>query len=116
MKKTLNSSLILFLAASFVLNISCERVDSDKPKSVTLDRLSGLVQKGPYMNGTSVDVAELTSDLIQTGKNFNTQISNNRGSFEIKQLELSSQFVELKADGFYYNEITGSPSEARLIL
>jgi hypothetical protein len=116
MRKTLTSSLILFLAASFILIISCERTDPDAPQDVMLDRLTGLVQKGPYINGTPVDVAELTPDLIQTGKNFNTQISDNRGSFELKQIELSSQFVELKADGFYYNEITGDPSTARLVL
>ncbi len=116
MRKILTSSIILFLISSFLLNISCERNDPDTQQTVTLDRLTGLVQKGPYINGTPVDVAELTPDLIQTGKNFTTQISDNRGSFELKQIELSSQFVELKADGFYYNEITGDPSTARLVL
>ena len=52
----------------------------------------------------------------QTGKNFSTQINDNRGSFEMKQVDLSSQFVELKADGFYYNEVDDESSSARLIL
>jgi len=61
-------------------------------------------------------LAELTSELVQTGKSFSTEIYDNRGSFEFNNIELSSQFVELKADGFYYNEVTGDRSSARLIL
>jgi len=112
MKRALTSSLFAILA----LVISCEQTDPDNPQSVYKENLTGLVQKGPYINGTSVDVAELNSELIQTGRNYNTQISNNRGSFELKNIELSSQFVELKADGFYFNEITGHPSSSRLVL
>ena len=112
MKKALTSGLLAILA----LVISCEQTDPDTPQSLFKENLTGLVQKGPYINGTSVDVAELNSELIQTGRNYNTQISDNRGSFELKKIELSSQFVELKADGFYFNEITGLPSSARLVL
>lgn len=112
MKNALTSSLFAIL----VLIISCERTDPDIPQSVYKENLTGLVQKGPFINGTSVDVAELSSELIQTGRNYNTQISDNRGHFELKKIELSSQFVQLKADGFYFNEITGNPSSARLVL
>ncbi len=112
MRKALTSSLFAILA----LIISCEQKEPDIPQSVYKENLTGLVQKGPFMNGTSVDVAELNSELIQTGRNYNTQISDNRGHFELKKIELSSQFVQLKADGFYFNEITGNPSSARLVL
>ena len=61
-------------------------------------------------------MAELNANMGQTGKNFSTQISDNRGSFELKKVDLSSQFVELKADGFYYNEVSDEHSSARLIL
>jgi hypothetical protein len=105
---------VLFVFAFTVL--SCEREDPDTSHPVSLESLSGWVQKGPFMNGTSVNVAELSEGLVQSGKNFSTQISDNRGSFELRQLELSSQFVELKADGFYFNEISGSPSSARLVI
>lgn len=106
----------IFLLLVTILFSSCESKALDNQEAVALDHLTGLVQKGPYMNGTSVDVIELTPDLIQTGKIFNTQIADNRGSFELKNVDLLSQFAELKADGFYYNEITGGPSTARLVL
>lgn len=100
----------------FFLMISCDKENLNEAHSVSIEELKGYIQKGPYLNGTTISVAELNQDMIQTGKNFNTQITDNRGSFELKGVELSSQFVELKADGFYYNEVTDETSSARLIL
>lgn len=116
MKKVSSKTCWPILFVVVITALSCEREEPDTPHPVSLESLSGWVQKGPFMNGTSVNVAELSEGLIQSGKNFSTQISDNRGSFELRQLELSSQFVELKADGFYFNEISGSPSSARLVL
>jgi len=93
---------------------SCDKDLNVHP--VSKDNLAGHVQKGPFINGTSLTISELNSDLAQTGKNFTTQIYNNQGSFEIGGIELSSQFVELSADGFYYNEISDEFSPARLVL
>ncbi len=116
MKRIRSAPRLVLLALGFLFLFSCEKESPDKAHPVSIDKLSGLVQKGPFLNGTSITVAELKSDMGQTGKNFSTQISDNLGSFELKQVELSSQFVELKADGFYYNEIADEASSARLIL
>jgi hypothetical protein len=106
---------VAFLMA-FVL-FSCDEGNGpEETHPVSKESLSGLIQKGPFINGTSINVAELNANMAQTGKNFGTQTTDNRGSFELRQLELSSQFVELKADGFYYNEVSDTPSSARLIL
>ena len=97
--------------------VSCEEDErQDDTLPVTKEKLTGFIQKGPFINGTSINMAELNMDLGQTGKNFSTQTIDNRGSFELSQVELSSQFVELKADGFYYNEVSDVSSSARLVL
>lgn len=83
---------------------------------MSLEKVNGFVQKGPYLNGTSIAILELTDDLAPTGKIFSSQISDNKGSFEIKDVELSSQYVELKADGFYFNEVSNQNSTAKLTL
>ncbi|WP_422359834.1 hypothetical protein [Reichenbachiella sp.] len=77
--------------------------------------LSGSVQKGPFVNGTSITISELDSALIQTGHTFFTQITNDKGSFEV-DLELESDFVMLRADGFYFNEISGKTSTSQITL
>jgi hypothetical protein len=94
---------------------SCEK-KQDNETNLNLDKVSGFVQKGPYLNGTSITISELSDDLTPTGKNFTSQILDNKGTFEIKNVNLSSQYVELKADGFYFNEVTNSNSSAQLTL
>lgn len=88
----------------------------DVVESLAIEKISGYVQKGPYLNGTSIAISELSSDFIPTGKVFSSQILDNKGTFEIKKIDLISQFVELKADGFYFNELTNGNSSAQLTL
>lgn len=97
------------------LVISCSK-EKDNNTALSLDKVSGYVQKGPYLNGTNITISELSSKLIPTGKNFTSQIIDNKGTFEIKNVELISHFVELKADGFYFNEVTNKNSIAQLSL
>lgn len=111
-----NLCLILFSVMLMVL-ISCENEDFlNKTTPVFKECISGTVQKGPFLNGTSITISELNADFIQTGKVFNTQIADNKGSFQFDQLYLSTQYVELKATGYYYNEITGKNSPSQLTL
>ena len=105
---------ITFIAIVLALSLSsCN--DDDSSEILTKSKLSGYVQKGPFLNGTSVSISELKTDLSQTGKSFDSQIKDNQGTFELANVELSSPYVELKADGFYFNEVTGLVSASRLI-
>lgn len=83
---------------------------------MTIDKIDGYVQKGPYLNGTAITISELSGSLIPTGRNFTSQIADNKGSFEIRNIELSSDFVELMANGFYFNEVLNESSSAQLTL
>jgi len=106
--------LVSAVCLVLILVNSCQKEDDNI--KIKKNKLSGYVQKGPYINGTSIQMYELNSSLNQTGKVFSTQIINNRGSFEISEVQLSSEFVEFSASGYYFNEITGdiSPSELSL--
>ncbi len=95
--------------------VSCEKHDNNT-NNLSIDKISGYVQKGPYINGSSITMSELSSDLIQTGKTYSSQILDNKGSFEMKSIELISHFVELSVDGFYFNEIGNNNSTAQLTL
>jgi hypothetical protein len=109
--KKLRRLLILVL---FLFTFSCDK--EEKKSNISLDKVTGYVQKGPYLNGTTIMITELSSELIPTGKNFTSQILDNKGSFEIKDVILSSQYVELIANGFYFNEISNENSVAQLTL
>lgn len=95
-----------------VFSTGCKKED----ELLIKESLKGYVQKGPYINGSAITVAELHENLNPTGKVFSTQIVNNQGSFELNDLALNSKFVELRADGFYFDEILGEKSTAQLTL
>lgn len=106
--------LIVSIIAIFILS-SCSKDDETKP-IFKKERISGFVQKGPFINGTSISVNELNTDLSQTGKTYSTQITDNKGGFEIGNVELVSNFVSLRADGFYFNETIGKKSTSQITL
>lgn len=110
MKKLVTLQTVLF----FFLFVSCEK--DPMPDEVTLTDFSGFVQKGPFINGTDISVAELTEQLTPTGKMFSSQILDNKGTFEFRNIELVSPFIELKANGFYFNEVANENSQAQLTL
>lgn len=105
----------IFLAVIMLMFFSCGE-DNDMEPKLNFEKIDGFVQKGPYLNGTTISIAELNNDLSPSGKIFTSQILDNKGSFEIKNVELTSQYVELMADGFYFNEVKNANSSARLTL
>jgi hypothetical protein len=91
----------------------CQKDDDLKSKQYSV---TGLVQKGPFINGTSISLQELTASLSQTGKNFATQVNDNTGSFGIDDITLVSSYVYLTASGYYFDEVKGSISSTTLDL
>lgn len=84
--------------------------------SINKYSISGVAQKGPYVKGSQIEISELTESLTQTGKNFNSELKNDLGEFDIADIELKSTKIEITADGFYFNEVLGSLSQSRLML
>ena len=105
--------LSLLTLAIIISLSSCDTVEIIPIKK---EVFSGYVQKGPFINGTSVSIAELTTSLDQTGRTYSTTVTGNSGGFEQKQIELVSNFVQLKADGYYFNEVSGESSSGQLTL
>jgi len=90
--------------------------DPIKEEPVKKEIFGGYAQKGPFVAGSSVTISELRANLDQTGKTYSTTISDNSGSFEQRNIELVSSYVELKADGYYFNEVSGETSTGQMTL
>ena len=93
---------------------NCQKDDSSFQSKV--QNIIGYAQKGPFINGSSVTIYDLQSDLSATGKSYNSQIIDNKGTFQLSNISLSSNYVGLRADGFYYNEISGQQSTSQITL
>jgi hypothetical protein len=87
-----------------------------KEGRISLVTINGAVQKGPFIQGSLISIAELNESLEPTGRNFSTNILDNSGSFIIENVGLKSNYVQLVATGFYFNERTGRISESQLTL
>jgi len=84
---------------------SCKKKDDivENPSPTNTD-INGKIQKGPYSNGSSVIVFELNSSLGQTGMSFSTTTSDDAGNFSLSNISLSSNYVLITANGYYFME------------
>jgi hypothetical protein len=103
----------LILVVLFFLFFGCKKTENPLENK---KKIEGSVQKGPFAIGTNITINELNQDLSQTGRTFTTQISDKSGHFSINNINLSSDYISLRADGFYFNEVLGLPSKAQITL
>jgi hypothetical protein len=112
-----NFKLLLIVSIIAVVLVNCKKEKNDDNENKNSPKnISGYVQKGPFINGSSVVAYDLMDNFSATGKSFNTQITSNNGSFEFNSILLSSQYVSLRADGFFFNEVFGRKSASQITL
>ncbi len=106
MTKILICLLLLFV-------YSCKKEPNDSlEKNYSVE---GKSQKGPFLNGSNITVNALDNNLAQTGATFNTQVQSADGSFQINT-NLTNALVQLKSEGFFYNEVKNSNSLSPITL
>ena len=92
-------------------------VEDQEVIAISDKTISGVSQKGPFVNGSSVTVQELDGEtLAQTGNSYEGKIKNDLGEFSVKVTKLASQYALLKANGFYRNEVSGEKSKSQVTL
>lgn len=77
--------------------------------------VSGNVQKGPFAQGTAITIQALDESLNPTGQNYSTTTYDDFGAFSIGS-QIESRYVEIVANGYYYNEVAGSLSKSQITL
>jgi len=112
MQKLFSTLSLIFILT--VLGCREEEILPQEPSSPI--SIEGYVQKGPFINGTSIIITELDDSLAATGKTFTTQITDNKGTFFIKTSQLDHTNLQMMASGFYFDEVKGEKSVAQLTL
>jgi hypothetical protein len=74
-----------------------------------------VVQKGPFIHGSSVTVQSLDEHLAPTGQTFEVVTADDLGNFKVP-VNVTSQYVEIVATGYYFDELTNGLSAAPLTL
>ncbi|MCR9581507.1 hypothetical protein [Vibrio antiquarius] len=73
-------------------------------------QFGGAVQKGPLQPGSVVTAYELNQDLEKTDISYTTQIEDYEGNYNMNE-RFNTPYVELVAQGDYFNELTGQNDE-----
>jgi uncharacterized protein (TIGR02145 family) len=97
-------------------NGSSQAGASEDPNQFTAS-IEGVVEKGPFVKGTTVTLYELNQETFaQTGKVFTGTVNRDDGSFALEKIELESPYVLVEANGYYWSELSGRKSDNSLKL
>lgn len=80
--------------------------DSEGIKEVEVV-VAGSAQKGQFTKGSQLTAFGMDETLTATGQSFPGNISDDMGNFVISG-KTTSKYLELRAEGYYFNEVTGS--------
>ncbi len=110
-------SLVLLAATALVACSDSENEPSQGSQSQSgTYHLSGIVEKGPFVRGSAVNVQPLNEAFNAVGTLFSGEITDNAGTFDLGEIKLESQFARVAADGYFFNEVTGVLSNGQLHL
>lgn len=116
MKQLFFYSLIALFVATSLFFSACsssgdgESGSGEKPMSV----ISGVAQKGQFLRGSSITIYALDKMLNASGLSYPTQTTNDLGAFSVSNV--NADFIDVKANGYYYNENKGETSQSTINL
>lgn len=92
--------------------------ESEGVVAIVDKNLAGVVQKGPFVTGSSIVLKETSAEgnFRPTGRMFYATIRSDSGDFQIDGLNLESQYVRLEATGYYKREKTAENSVCQVSL
>lgn len=98
----------------FCCTCSSDNTENESPGNDTYT-VNGSVQKGQFIQGSTVTIQELDENLQPVGNNYQTQILDDMGTFKLSS-EIKNRYVEIIANGYYFDEIAGKLSSGPLTL
>lgn len=109
----MQNRVFLSLVVLSLLIFSCNNQGDELTEKIY--SITGIVQKGPFINGSDITISELDNQFHPTGRTFHTTTGSS-GQFESIDITLISPYIELIADGFFYNEVAGTLSNEKISL
>ena len=120
MKKWLGTTIALGAMVTACSNMETVGTSEESEGIVAIanKNISGAVQKGPFVTGSSVILRETSAEgnLEPTGKEYATEVINDKGDFKFDSLDLESQYALLSAEGHYTHDVNGERSACVLHL
>ena len=115
MRNTANPLLYISLALAALALFSCEKNPAEEPFKGTFT-VSGSVEKGPFVQGSTINMQTMDEKLHSTGKTFMETIKDDAGSFDFGSQEFDTPYAKITATGYFFNEVTGALSQGMINL
>ncbi len=96
--------------------ISCDKdsnLDDYEPQTFNV---SGKVEKGPFISGSTITIQPMSSKLQALGGVYSSVIEDNLGNFSFGSKLFDAPYAELIANGYFFNEVQGVLSSGTLSL
>ncbi|MGM1430846.1 hypothetical protein ACS126_16445 [Sphingobacterium lactis] len=107
--------LVLLFITGLMHSCSKESAPTIEKEVNQIITLSGHVEKGPFVRGATITAYELTKNLASRGKSYKSELLNNIGEFSFPKFESTADYLELSANGYYFNENSGqNPNQQSL--
>jgi len=107
---TLDGNVISLNADSVV---SVNFTTDSKPSDLTNYSLSGHIEKGPFVSGSSVVIQPVDEQLYSLGGSYSVSTKDNLGSYEINIAKMSTPYVKISATGYYFDECYSASSTSK---
>lgn len=106
---------VLFSALTILACNPENNLGNDSPKSADY-KVSGKVEKGPFVSGSTINLQPLDAKYNAVGTNFHSEIVDNAGNFSLGEMTLDTPYATMTANGYFFNEVTGALSKGTLSL
>lgn len=107
---------LLFIVVPFFISSCSDDQDGELEQLKTSFQILGKVEKGPFVHGSGIVLSVLDETFSQIGESYTERIETDEGDFDFGELELASSYVELTANGYFFNECTGQLSKGPISL
>lgn len=112
MKKT------LFFLACLATLIACSKDggNEEKLQEHKTGYISGFAQKGYLVEGSQITAFAFNNEVEPTGESFPANIKGCLGGFSIMTGKTDAAYFELRAEGYYFDEVTGCITNSPIYL
>lgn len=126
--RTLKSVYCLLVLALCTAFVSCdeffivpgggenENVITENPSTLEKYAVSGKVEKGPFVSGSTISIQPMSEKMRPLGTVYTSTIEDHLGNFSFGVNLYESPYADLAANGYFFNEVTGSLSQGTLYL
>ena len=113
--RAINTGKILILAIILFYSCKKDEVANNSQSIPSTKGVLGFVQKGPFVSGTNITIQVLDSLFNPTGQSYTVTTTDDYGSFNLDS-EVKGTYIEIIAQGYYFNEVAGSISSSSITL